>query len=160
LQPGDDYQASEEIVERDTKWVVDIESNTSRIAQEMLDWVAQFATSSKAAVPVPTLQDSPTPSRLSKRKALCASGLELLCITSRGKLSFSSCWRVLIQSGRQGVLDVDREKVETIVSPPPVDNVGSVDGRFGGVDFEGVIRKIQLWDDTNNDFSFGGEEKI
>ena len=36
----------------------------------------------------------PTPSRLSKRKALCVSGLELLCLTSRGKLSFSSCWRV------------------------------------------------------------------
>ena len=25
---------------------------------------------------------------------------------------------------------MDREKVETIVSPPPVDNVGSVDGRL------------------------------
>ena len=65
---GDFVHQLQEIVERDTKWVVDIESNTRRIAQEMLDWVAQFAISSKAVVPVPTLEDSPTPPAFPKER--------------------------------------------------------------------------------------------
>ena len=85
----------------------------------------------------------------------CVLVLALLCLRRRGKLSCSSCWRVLSQLGRpRTVLDVDREKVERIVSPPHVANVASGDGGFVGFDFGGESSTGFNFE-NNNDFSFG-----
>ena len=52
------------------------------------------------------------------------------------------------------VLDVDREKVERIVSPPHVANVASGIGGFVGFDFGGESSTGFNFE-NNNDFSFG-----
>ena len=84
------------------------------------------------------------------------SVLALLCLTRRGKLLESP------QPVRETrtVLDVDREKVERIVSPPTSADIGSGEEGFGGFDFDGGEASAGFNIENNNNFSFGrGENK-
>jgi hypothetical protein len=116
---------------------------------------------------VPALQQSPNPSPISLRQVLSVSPGTALSDQKR-----KAVLQQLLESPQpvlhvrqavetQSVLDVDREKVERIVSPPP-GTEGRQDGGFGGFDFGGEASSGFSFEGNNegtsNDFNFGGEE--
>ena len=98
---------------------------------------------------------------MSKRKALCVSPGTALSDKKR-----EAVLQQLLESPHpvretRTVLDVDREKVERIVTPPPGADVASEDGGFGGFAFGGESSagfSFENNNDDSKDFSFGGGE--